>query len=333
VLEARGAETGLARGYTRVPNSLLMRLVGGELSKHEAQVLLFVVRMTVSFRRELAPMSKSIVERFTGIRGSAALQALSRLESLGLIRRVPGDERRPSLVGLRLDPEWDWLRDNPGQKPTQGSKTTPGDFAPGDQIAPASPGRNAPTRNNILLNEKETLSPTNEKLREYFAAIKAPRKRESEWEAYRELREGYPDADIADCVALVERRGVLGAKGEDGERIPCHSPMAYLAKAMGQALSEVERERQAARERAERERQQREAEARFAEEQEREARDKIAREAAFERAFPTEAAQMDAIERFCAGMPFNIHSPVGKIIAIGRWWTELGAQDREALMG
>ena len=56
--------------------------------------------------------------------------------------------------------------------------------------------------------------------------------------------------DIADCLALVQKRGI--ARGGDSNQ-PCHSPMAYLAKAIGQILGAINVERDKARQRETRE--------------------------------------------------------------------------------
>lgn len=327
VISARSVESGLARGYTRIPNSLLMRLVGGECSKHETQVLLLAARMTISFRRDLAPMSKSVIEKFTGIRGSAALHALASLENAGLIRRIPGDERRPSRVGLVLDPGWDNPQGggNPGPISTPGSNTSRDEIVSGDHFQPASPGKFVPTRKDRDSNKRNSLSKVPEKLRSYFDEIKAPRKRESELTALEELRADFSDLDIADCLELVRQRGI---RGPDGEATRCHSPMAYLAKAMSELLSDVNARREFARQRADRDQQASEAAKRKVEQEAREAKEWVKKERAFKKAFPTEERQHEAISELCAGMPFSRDGHAARTFAIGRWWENLTAYER-----
>jgi hypothetical protein len=314
-----------------------MRLVSGECSKHETQVLLLVARMTISFRRDLAPLSRSIIERFTGIQGSAALKALGALETAALIRRVPGDERRPSQIGLRLEPGWDWLTadapservaGNPAQKPTQGSIPTGDTFAPGDRIAPASPGKFNPTRNNIGENDREIPLSLPESLRKYVEGLRPLRKRESEMQAYRELRADYSDEDIAACLDRVLARGI----GSGDDRQACHSPLAYLAKAMGEVLGAVETERAKARERAERARREADEARRRLEEESRERREWEAKERAFSRAFPSEERQREAVAEQIRDMPFAPKGIGARTIAIGKWFSELSATEREELL-
>jgi hypothetical protein len=322
-------------------------MVSGECSKHEAQILLLVARMTISFRRELAPISKSVVGKFTGIRGSGALHALTALESAGLIRRIPGNERRPSQVGLRLDPDWEWLRadgergraadpaDNTTRKTTQGSFPSQDVFVPGDRIAPASLGGINPTRKDINPNDKEgSLSQISQKLREYVDGLRPARKRESEFQALLELRNDFADDDIAECLDTVQTRGVRGA-GEGTE--PCHSPMAYLAVAMREVLAEVEEQRAKSRARLDREHREVEAASRSAEEEAREAQEWAQKEQAFGREYLTPEQQGAAITELCVGMPFSPRSVAARVFAIGRWWRQgqkhIAASPQEASRG
>lgn len=66
----------------------------------------------------------------------------------------------------------------------------------------------------------------------YFSDLKPTRKRESEWQAFQELRKEYSEADIVGCVEWVNKHGA-------SEGQPCHSPMAYLAIAMNDILTQV----------------------------------------------------------------------------------------------
>src|SRR5436309_497713 len=60
-MEARSAE-GLTRGYTRIPNCILMRLIGSDFTRNEIRIALLIARFTISFRREFAPLSKKVLE-------------------------------------------------------------------------------------------------------------------------------------------------------------------------------------------------------------------------------------------------------------------------------
>jgi hypothetical protein len=344
----KGVESGLVRGYTRVPNSLLMRMVSGECSKHEIQILLFVVRMTVSFRRALAPISKSVVEKFTGIRGSGVLHALAALESAGLIKRIPGNERQPSRVGLQLDPDWDWLQteseqsssvsrsaSNLGRKTTQGSFLSQGSnqsrdvFVPRDRIDPVSPGGINPTRNYIIQNNKNSLSQVSEKLRAYIDEVTPKRKRESEIKALQELQNDFSDEDIAECLNLVRERGIGRGEGEGNE--VCHSPMAYLAKAMKETLAKVNAVREKEKLRLARVQQEAEQSLQKAEEEAREKQEFEIKERAFNRAFLSGDRQQEVISELCRGMPFSRHSVAARLFSIGKWWDSLNSYERTEL--
>ncbi|MEK7691267.1 MAG: replication protein, partial [Bdellovibrionota bacterium] len=78
VFEARTVD-GLERGYTRLPNSILMRLTQGEFTRNEMKLVLLIARFTISYQRRQAPLSKTVLERRTGMRGASVLEALSGL--------------------------------------------------------------------------------------------------------------------------------------------------------------------------------------------------------------------------------------------------------------
>lgn len=78
VLEARACE-GLEKGYTRLPNQLLMKMANGDLTRGEIKILLLIARFTISFQRKLAPLSKTVLERQSGLRGAGVLEALAGL--------------------------------------------------------------------------------------------------------------------------------------------------------------------------------------------------------------------------------------------------------------
>lgn len=334
VLGANKSETGLSRGYTRVPNSLLMRLVGGTCSKHEMQVLLFVARMTISFRRELAPISKSVIEKFTGIRGSAATHSVTGLEEAGLIQRIPGDERRPSRIGLKLDTGWDWLRSdsdsahenqsskNLGSISTQGSFQSGDSFSPRDQINPASLGIFAPTRNNIEINNKKenTLSQLTGGIRRYFDDLRPQRKRESELNAFEEIRRDFSIQDIEASLEHIRKNGLPGGE-------ICHSPMAYLASAMSEVLAIVRVEQEKHRVRAENVARVESERLQAAETEDRELREQQVREAAFNRVFCEEARQREVIAELCLGTAFRPNSVLGRMYAISTWWKRFEKQE------
>ncbi|MBC7692812.1 MAG: replication protein [Methylotenera sp.] len=120
----------LHQGYTRLPNSILMSIASGRLIRSEMQVLLVIARFTISFQKRHAPLSKAVLERQTGLRGPAVLQAITTLEAKGLIEKIPGDQHRPNQLGLVFDDEWDFF----GKPRTE--KPKPTWVAPGTQVPP-----------------------------------------------------------------------------------------------------------------------------------------------------------------------------------------------------
>jgi phage replication O-like protein O len=107
-LEAQAAPK-LHNGYTRLPNSILMRMAAGDLLRSEIQILLLIARFTISYQRRHAPLSKTVLERQSGLRGPAVLQAISELLAKGLIEKIPGDQHRPNQLGLAFTDEWDFF--------------------------------------------------------------------------------------------------------------------------------------------------------------------------------------------------------------------------------
>ena len=160
-------------------------------------------------------------------------------------------------------------------------------------------------------------------LRDYFAqASMTQRKRHSELQVYHELRQGFPEAQIAACVEYLARKGLPGS----GER--CHSPMAFLSKAMGQVLGLVQAEatkRDEAQARVERERAERERKAHEAAEEE--LRVELL-EAEFVRRYPSEEAQEAVLRPYRQQFGMFVRQPgVMRRLAIGAWNSDLLVQN------
>ena len=345
-LEAQTASK-LHHGYTRVPNSFLMRMAAGDLVRSEMQILLLIARFTISFQRRHAPLSKAVLERQSGLRGPAVLQAVSDLLAKGLIEKIPGDQHRPNQLGLAFTDEWDFFP-KPRGAASEATSAPPATPVPTktqvavettvagktpvatETSAPVAPPTPAGVAGATHFKERETIENKNslsqlpKKLRDYFAELKPAKKRDSEWNAFRELQAEYSEKDIADCLALVQDRGI--GSGEHAQ--PCHSPMAFLAKAIAEVMPEVEIRRQKVRERAERERREAEAQRKRADEEAREAAEWAAKERAFDRAFPGEERKREALAELLQNLPFRPHTQAGKIMAIGRWWDGLKQSER-----
>jgi|GEM_PF-833122 len=343
VFEARASE-GLEKGYTRLPNTLLMKMAHGDLTRGEIKILLLIARFTISFQRKLAPLSKTVLERQSGLRGAAVLEALSGLVAKHLIVKEQGDQHRPNMLGLVLPADWDQLvgiSETSATKSTQVTKATQVQIPTEVRTAPpvasmtsgevgkttaAQVGNSAPFKDIKTYSNKNSHSEIPEELRKYFDELKPVKKRESELKAFQELCLDYPANDIADCFFLVRNRGV----GVDSE--PCHSPMAFLSKAMDGVLPEIEEQRKKRREREAREKREAEAKRVQAEDQALEAAEWDRKEKAFLKAFPSEERQSEALTDLCRGLPFKANSVSGRIFGIGKWWESLGAYERDDLL-
>ena len=90
----------LMKGFTRVPNSILQVLISGELSKHELQTLAVILRLTIGFNREEAPISLGVIHNLTGIQTSRISAALNVLIEKNLIKRKSGTINSPNILSL-----------------------------------------------------------------------------------------------------------------------------------------------------------------------------------------------------------------------------------------
>ena len=308
VTETASARDRLGIGYTRVPNSILMRIVGGEISRAEIKIILLVARMTISFNRPYAPLSKNVIVRMTGVQGRAVLEALQKLEQEGLVRKIAGNAKQPNQLGLNFDETF-------GITSSLGEKTSEDEESASTRDRKTSPGWDgkSPHKKDSIKNNLKSLSQEveDESLQAYFEQLKAPRKRESEWQAFRELKSHYELDEISSALHVVQKRAI-------------HSPMAYLAKAMGEVLSEVQNGRRkaeiaATQERAEEERRAQEEE--LAQREEHLARE---RESAFFNAFPNEKQRSEMTHRLCRELGLRPESEMGRRVAVGIWWERHG---------
>ena len=346
VLEARAAD-GLERGYTRLPNSVLMQLASGDFTRNEIKLALLIARFTISFQRKLAPLSKMVLERRSGLRGAAVLEALSGLVTKGLIEKQQGDQHRPNMLGLVLPADWDTLTKpkreteatpvgNQTQvaNPTQVEKVTPVSNpapAPVGKATPAGVG-NPTYFKDIIKYKNNSLSALPAALQKYFDELKPAKKREGEWQAFESLQGDYPVDDISECLVLLQERGIK-RRGPNGEETqPCHSPMAYLSKAMGEIFGEVELGRQKARERIERERRDVVAARELEVTEAREAAEWAVKERDFGLAFPGEDRQHEVIAGLLGNLPIRPNSQVGRRMGIGLWWDDLPEARRQKLL-
>ncbi|MGK5085070.1 hypothetical protein WDW37_17420, partial [Bdellovibrionota bacterium FG-1] len=184
-------------------------------------------------------------------------------------------------------------------------------------VAPATPFKHIPKYKNNSLSELP------EPLQKYFGELKPAKKREGEWQAFESLQGDYQAEDISECLELLLERGIKrrGPNGEESQ--PCHSPMAYLSKAMGEIFGEIQSRRQKARERIEREQREAESMREHEESQAREAAEWAMKERAFVGAIPEEELQNEAIARLLGNLPIRPNSRVGRTMGIGLWWDSI----------
>jgi hypothetical protein len=176
----------------------------------------------------------------------------------------------------------------------------------------------AETRNPIPFKKsKNSFSCESSEIRDYFVGVKPISKWESEKRAYQKLRHDYEEDQIAVCLTYLCQHGipVSGA--------PCHSPMGFLAKAMGQVWSEVqiEQDKQARATAAARHEQA--IAARRAADDAAAEQDAFRRERAFAEAFPSLEAQEETVTCYANRFPmFGRNGPLLRRLAIAAWWQE-----------
>ena len=217
----------------------MMRMVSGDLSRNEMKLILLIARFTISYQRRHAPLSKTVIERQTGLRGPAVLQAIADLLGKGMIAKIPGDQHRPNQLSLVYADDWDFLPkeliDTQVQNPTPVANQTQVSHSTGAQVVKATP---AGVVNTTDFKHKETnrkkislsFECGDEFLKKYFIDLKPAKKRESEWEAFSGLKQDFSEGEIARALSF------LLESGTPGNGKPCHSPMAYLSMAMGEVI-------------------------------------------------------------------------------------------------
>ncbi|MBI3555741.1 MAG: replication protein [Deltaproteobacteria bacterium] len=316
VTEATSVKSRLSTGYTRVPNSILMEIVSGDLSRNEIKLLLLIARMTISFNRAMVPLSKGVIERMTGIQGRAVLDAVQTLEKSGFVRKIPGDHNTPNRLGLICDDMFSKASD---EKRSQDASMPKDGMNAVDQKPPVRLGEISPYKKDssetIDLRKKISLSNLSEPLRDYFSNLKPRRKRETEYQAFESLEADFTQEQISLSLRFLIQTGTPGT----GEQ--CHSPMAYLARAIVNILplasSQVEKERlRKIQSHAKADKERRENEEAIREEKE-----SAVREKAFQDAFPTSEQQAEKIAQFRERFPMLLpNSSILRKLAIGAWW-------------
>lgn len=326
VLESTFCE-GLERGYTRIPNGVLMKLVGGNFTRNEIKIALIIARFTISFRREYAPLSKKVLERQSGLRGAAVLEAISGLVAKGLAQKQQGDQYRPNMLGLVLPQGWESCASTGREEPskleitevTNSTQVEVESYPPVEIATQGEVGKATPFKDIKIYKNNNSLAELPDSLQIYFSNLKPAKKRESEFRAFENLSRDYETQDIAACFELLKTQGVQHGKRSVSQ--PCHSPMAYLAKAINEVLEQAKRSQKTKLQNAKdalliEEQKTQQSELRSEEE-----REFAEMEGAFNSAFPSEEAQKEFIEKSCKDMPFPSSPRIRKVFAINAWWS------------
>lgn len=230
----------LQRGYTKLPNTILMAMVSADLSKVEIKILLLIARLSISFGRERVSLSKSSLSKYTGASGSVILEAVKKLERRGLIEKVSGDPFKSNQFRLvyssTLFQKNENLSEDIGRVENlpQGSNSI---LRVGQKSAKTVVGK-LPHFKQVSSNDNFkplTISVGSMAIQSYFESCQPMRKKISEFKFYSELSEEFSELEISLGLEWVVKNGVIGT----GEK--CHSPMAYLSKALKEVLSRLEK--------------------------------------------------------------------------------------------
>ncbi len=332
---------GTSRGFTRVPHALLRDVTPFE-EPIDFMIYMHFFTYSYGWDRETASMGLSQLERYTKSGRNTVKRALERLQAAGWIECVEEYEHARMSRKWRVKNPWDGTCGPNGGPSGRGSKLNPVQngrcpesiatefkMAPltGSKMDPFIESSNKePAKNSLsrvgacMAGESRDgliggIGTKSEVLSEYFAqASMTPRKRQSEMQAYQELRVAFSEVQISVCLRHLQANG-LPSSGE-----PCHSPMAFLSKAMGQVLALVDAEELRQNEAEVRAQQQRQAAAAKARAEQEEEQRQREREEAFVRAFPTEEQQAEVLARYAGQFGAFVKQPgILRRLAIGAW--------------
>lgn len=317
-------------GALHIPHRMMEWLIKVCANKVQLRVMLCLIRNTLGYQRSICEASQTFVGNWTDLLEPNARRALKQLLALGLIvQRHRGTSKdnwgvyEVPVVKAYLEFLWEKNGDT-GSAPT-GIETNSVEAPPSSKQAENPDQNNLSSQINLNSNKevlkklKETLSQKEnsdlpEELSNYLSSLKAYKKREGEFNHFRELRKDYSLSDLSKCVEYL-----LGY-GTPGKGAICHSPMAYLSHAMSEVLKAV-RQSEAKTEKVVRHQKARETlvdqgrEQKDAEEAEFDA--KIA---AFESAFPSPESQHEYLVKFSERYPsLSVTGPALRNLAIVEW--------------
>ena len=323
------AKPASSKGFTAVPNDFL-RVENVFAEPIDMMIYLHFFTFSFGFGRDTASMSQSQLERFTRCGRNTVKRAVQRLEEAGWIKVIEEFEH------ARISRKWK-VRPPAGFEPLptqpRGSKLdtvesaqSPIQTQSGSNSDPVTVSKMDPFLERIPKEKSNnSLSPTNQVLREYFESLRPAAKRESERGSFRTLCMDYSEQQIADCLVHLQKHGVggLGSKFE-----PSHSPMAYLGHAMHQVIPTLQSDRRSEQEYRERELARATLAQRRIEQEASESLEWARKERAFNRAFSSEEKQREVIVEGCRFSPFRSTTEAGRSYSIGKWWDGLSTYDK-----
>lgn len=310
------------QGFTAVPNDLL-RGDAKFADPLDFMIFMHMVSMSLGFHRDWATVGQAQLERFTGAAKNTVKRSLDRLVAAG--RLVVTEEYEHCRMSRRWQVNIKHVESSTESAPPTVSGIDTVQIAQCSELTQTVSnvdtvtGSKLDTYKESVLKQKEnkTLSQVSEKFKQYFSSLKPQRKRQSEWENFQELLKDFSDDEIATAFDFLTEHGVFGT----GDT--CHSPMAYLSKAIGQVLAEaqtMQTDRLAKQGKIEALQKQRHSQTanEAAEEQE-----FLKREKAFMKAFATPEAQANTLKNFA--VRFSMLNPNGEMfrnLAISAWFEE-----------
>lgn len=324
---ARTSRDGFFRMATRLFDEPRLRALSGEAFR----VFLWMSSQAWRYRDSdgRVKASTSLISRCTGVSEATVSRCLAALLSAKLIERLQVDYMLGNL--WRVEPVAVAQVEAAQNEHTQLQGAAPSSRGGSTIISRRQPPQNeVHSKKDLDFKDSKSLpldEIADETLRVYFRDLKPAGKRESEWAAYRELRADYGEGDLARAIGYLQLHGVGGG----GSFIACHSPVAYLTRAMPQVLAEVlARDHEQSMRQSQVTAKVREA-IRIKDEERAEAVEWAIKEAAFMRAYPETEQQKEVIAEACISSPFKAASAAGRAFAISRWWASSKKNDEGAL--
>lgn len=320
-------------GYFKIPHGMFSDDVIRNLSGDCFRLFLWLHSRAWRFQDSNGVLRASIsfIELCTGVGHAAVSRSLKTLKEASLVELVESNFKHGNLwrvkclgTGLRASSKKVTQKE---VAPLKGEVTRKeGSSSPVLREKP--PQFEGHTKNSIIpKNPKNSLSSDfPDSIANYFKNLPIG-KQVSERDFFESLQKQYTDVQIGNCLDHVSKT----AEPTTGRTI--HSPMAYLSKAIGNILPEVEkrlreqvlrreRELRAAEEAAEQDRQ-----------AERDQRAFELKEKAFEAAFPTIEIQAVELKKHIPALGMlNANGRMARNLGISKWWDATHEKDAVELI-